>query len=62
MTSSTQRTRIDEKIPRHLRDRIPLVAKGQEILVIGNFAISETIRATETTRYYHTIHFTREES
>ncbi|MCH5351771.1 MAG: tRNA lysidine(34) synthetase TilS [Clostridiales bacterium] len=41
---------IDKKIPRRLRDRIPLIARGNEILVIVGVEISDKVKVTADTR------------
>ncbi len=40
----------DKKIPLRLRDKIPLIANGSEILAIFNHAISDKIKVDETTK------------
>lgn len=41
---------IDEKIPREQRDRIPLIAKGNEIIWIIGYKISDKFKVTENTK------------
>ena len=41
---------IDEKIPRHLRDRIPVLAEGNHVLWIVGYRISEYYKVTEATK------------
>ena len=40
---------IDKKIPLRLRDRIPLICRGNEVLVIVGYEISDSVKQTETT-------------
>lgn len=40
---------IDEKIPRDLRDRIPVLAEGSHVLWIVGFRISEAYKVTDST-------------
>ena len=41
---------IDKKIPRYSRDTIPLLAVDNEILIVFNVEISETIKIDDTTK------------
>ena len=41
---------IDNKIPRHLRDRIPLIAQGSNIVWIIGYKISDKFKVTENTK------------
>jgi len=41
---------IDNKIPRELRDNIPLIAKAQEIIWIIGYKISDKFKVTENTK------------
>lgn len=41
---------IDKKIPRRLRDRIPLITKGNEVLVIVGVEISDKVKVGADTR------------
>ena len=40
---------IDNKIPKRLRDRIPLICKGSEVLVIVGVQISDSVKQSDTT-------------
>lgn len=40
---------IDKKIPLRLRDRIPLICRGNEALVIVGYEISDCVKQTEST-------------
>ena len=40
---------IDKKIPRCERDRIPLIARGDEVLVVIGVEISDKVKVTEST-------------
>lgn len=40
---------IDNKIPKRLRDRIPLVCRGNEVLVVVGVQISDEVKQTEQT-------------
>lgn len=40
----------DKKIPQRLRDKIPLLAAGNDILVIFGVAVSDTVKVDENTR------------
>lgn len=40
---------IDKKIPRRVRDRIPLVCRGSEVLVAVGVEISDTVKLTDDT-------------
>ena len=42
---------IAEKIPVGLRDRIPLLAKGQEVLVVPEGRMGHGVRVTEETQW-----------
>ena len=46
---------IDKKIPSRLRDEIPLIAKGNEILVIPNYEISEKVKITNDSKNIYEI-------
>ena len=50
----------DEKVPLRLRDDIPLLAAGNEILVIFGKAVSVSVKADDSTQKI--IKFTEEES
>ena len=41
---------IDEKIPRHLRDQIPLLAEGSHVLWVIGYRISEYYKITDDTK------------
>ena len=41
---------IDKKIPLRLRDRIPLICRGNEVLIVVGYEISDTVKQTENTR------------
>lgn len=41
---------IDNKVPREIRDNIPLIAKGQEIIWIIGYKISDKFKVTENTK------------
>lgn len=41
---------IDNKIPREMRDNIPLIAKGSEIIWIIGYKISDKFKVTENTK------------
>ena len=41
---------IDSKIPRQMRDQIPLLAIGQEIVWVVGYRISEAYKVTEHTK------------
>lgn len=40
---------IDNKVPKRLRDRIPLLCRGSEVLVIVGMQISDSVKQTEAT-------------
>ncbi|MFC1872953.1 tRNA lysidine(34) synthetase TilS [Chloroflexota bacterium] len=41
---------IDEKIPRTMRDRVPVICAGSEIIWVAGYRLSETVKVTEKTR------------
>ena len=41
---------VDAHVPRHLRDTLPLVSDGEEIVWIPGVTIAETKRVTPATR------------
>jgi len=41
---------IDEKVPQHLRERIPIVLTGETILWVAGYRVSEAARITPETR------------
>ena len=41
---------IDSKIPREEREKIPLVAKGKEIVWVIGYKISDKFKITENTK------------
>jgi len=41
---------IDSKIPRHMRDSIPLIAKGNEVVWVIGYKISDKFKVTENTK------------
>lgn len=41
---------IDKKVPKRLRDTIPVLAIGNEILVVANIEISDKVKVTENTK------------
>ncbi len=57
---SLNRYFIDEKIPRQLRDQIPLVADGSHIIWIVGRRVSEYYKITKSTRRYLKLEFKRE--
>ncbi|MDE6201439.1 MAG: tRNA lysidine(34) synthetase TilS [Clostridiales bacterium] len=40
---------IDNKVPKRLRDRIPLICRGNEVLVIVGMQIADSVKQTEVT-------------
>lgn len=50
---------IDEKIPRQLRDKIPLIADGSHIVWIVGRRVSEYYKITKSTRRYLKLEFKR---
>ena len=56
---SLSRYFIDEKIPRQLRDKIPLVADGSHIVWITGRRVSEYYKITNVTRRYLKLEFKR---
>lgn len=56
---SLNRYFIDEKIPRQLRDEIPLVADGSHIVWITGRRVSEYYKITKSTRRYLKLEFKR---
>lgn len=48
---------IDEKIPRELRDRIPLLAEGSHVVWIVGYRISEYYKITEETKQVLKVQF-----
>lgn len=40
---------IDSKIPERLRDRVPLICRGSEVLVVVGYQIAESVRQTDDT-------------
>lgn len=46
---------IDKKIPQRLRDRIPLVCRGSEVLVVVGYEISEKVKQTDETKQKFTV-------
>ncbi len=52
---------IDEKIPRHLRDHIMLLADGSRILWVVGYRISEDAKVTPETEHVMRIQLTHEE-
>ena len=58
---SLSRYFIDEKIPRQLREEIPLVADGSHIVWIVGRRISEYYKIKESTKRYLKLEFKREE-
>ena len=57
---SLSRYFIDEKIPRQLRDQIPLVADGSHIIWIVGRRVSEYYKITKSTKRYLKLEFKRE--
>jgi tRNA(Ile)-lysidine synthase len=41
---------IDEKIPREVRETVPLLADGSHVLWVYGYRISETVKITENTQ------------
>jgi len=41
---------IDNKIPREIRDTVPLIAKGREIVWVIGYKISDKFKITENTK------------
>lgn len=44
---------IDKKIPERYRDKLPLVAKENEILIVCGVEIAETVKVTESSDVYY---------
>ncbi|MDE7107828.1 MAG: tRNA lysidine(34) synthetase TilS, partial [Clostridiales bacterium] len=40
---------IDNKVPKRLRDRIPLICRGSEVLVVVGMQVADSVKQTETT-------------
>lgn len=57
---SLNRYFIDEKIPRHLRDQIPLAADGNHIVWIIGRRVSSHYKVSDTTTHYLKLEFKRE--
>lgn len=57
---SLSRYFIDEKIPRQLRNEIPLVADGSHIVWIVGRRVSEYYKITRSTKRYLKLEFKRE--
>ncbi|HOQ37958.1 MAG TPA: tRNA lysidine(34) synthetase TilS [Acetivibrio sp.] len=53
---------IDSKIPRHIRDRIPLISKDKEIVWIIGYKISDKFKVTENTKTILKLIFKRDMS
>lgn len=51
---------IDKKIPQRLRDRIPVLAIGNEILIIADIEISDKLKVDEGSKYLFKIHYEKE--
>ena len=58
---SISRYFIDEKIPRELRDQMPLVADGNHIVWIVGRRVSEYYKITESTKRYLKLEYKEEE-
>lgn len=41
---------IDEKVPKRLRDRVPLICRGSDVLVVCGMQISDDVKLTEASR------------
>lgn len=54
---SLNRYFIDEKVPRHLRDRIPLAADGSHIVWIIGRRVSSHYEVSDATRHYLKLEF-----
>lgn len=48
---------IDKKVPNTMRNKIPVLASGNEIFCILGFEISEKVKATENTKYAYVIQY-----
>ncbi len=46
---------IDRKIPKRLRDRIPLICRGNEVLVVVGYEISDKVKQTDETKQKYTV-------
>lgn len=51
---------VDAKVPRDLRNQIPLVCCGDQILFIRGGALSETVKVTEDSKYVLLLDISRE--
>ena len=47
----------DKKVPARIRDYLPVLAKGNEVLVVASVDISEQLKATEDTKEYALIKY-----
>lgn len=59
-TKSLKKYFIDEKIPRYLRDRVPLVADGNRIIWIVGHRLSHYYKVTKDTKQCMKLEFKRE--
>ena len=51
---------IDKKVPQRMRDSIPVLAVGNQILAVANIEIADSLKITEDTRRYYKINYDRD--
>lgn len=51
---------IDQKVPQRLRDLIPVLASGNQILVIAGIEISEDVKVDDTTKFAYAINIEKQ--
>lgn len=51
---------IDKKIPQRLRDRIPVLAVGNQILIVADIEIADSLKVDETSKNLFKIHYEKD--
>lgn len=59
-TKSLKEYLIDKKIPQRLRDRIPVLAVGNQILIVADIEIADSLRVDDTSQKLYKIHYEKD--
>jgi len=59
-TKSLKEYLIDKKIPARLRERIPVLAVDNQILIVGDIEISDSVKVDETSTQLFKIHYEKD--
>ena len=59
-TKSLKEYFIDKKIPQRLRDRIPVLAVGNQILIVADIEIADSLKVDDSSKNLYKIHYEKD--